>query len=172
MFGNWRGSVNFTWQSGTPFTPRITASAADVARGTNGTLRADYIGGPIRISGPSIDQFFNTAAFAIPLPGTFGNARRNMIIGPGSRLLNGQISRDVPMARNRVGHHPGDRLEPAERRQLCGDRHGGQLADLRPGPVGPRHAVGAAQLPVPVLRRNYKWQMPNGTRSRPPSWSR
>ena len=60
MFGSWRGSTNFTWQSGTPFTPRVTASAADVARGTNGTLRADYLGGPIRIAGPSIDQFFNT----------------------------------------------------------------------------------------------------------------
>jgi hypothetical protein len=101
VFGSWRGSVNFTWQSGTPFTPRITASAADVARGTNGTLRADYLGGPIHISGPTIDRFFNTAAFGIPLPGTFGNAHRNMIIGPGSRLLNGQISRDVTMARNR-----------------------------------------------------------------------
>ncbi len=102
VFGNWRGSANFTWQSGTPFTPRITASASDVARGTNGTLRADYLGGPIHISGPSIDQFFNTGAFAIPLPGTFGSASRNMIIGPGSKQLNAQVSRDITMKRNRA----------------------------------------------------------------------
>jgi hypothetical protein len=102
VFGNWRGSTNFTWQAGTPFTPRVTAAAADVARGTNGTLRADYLGGPIRVSGPSIDHFFNTGAFAIPLPGTFGNAQRNMIIGPGSKLLNAQISRDITMKRNRA----------------------------------------------------------------------
>jgi hypothetical protein len=102
LFGNWRGSTNFTWQSGTPFTPRVTAAASDVARGTNGTLRADYLGGPIQIAGPTIDRFFNTAAFAVPLPGTFGNASRNLIIGPGSRLLNAQLSRDVPMHRNRT----------------------------------------------------------------------
>jgi trimeric autotransporter adhesin len=101
VFGNWRGSANFSWQSGTPFTPRVTGSAADVSRGTNGTLRADYLGGPIPLAGPSIDQFFNTAAFAIPQPGRFGNAPRNLIIGPGSRLLNAQISRDVTMKRNR-----------------------------------------------------------------------
>jgi hypothetical protein len=102
VFGHWRASTNFSWQSGSPFTPRVTASASDVARGTNGTLRADYLGGPIRISGPSIDEFFNTAAFGIPRPGTFGSAGRNIIIGPDSRLLNGQISRDVPMKRNRT----------------------------------------------------------------------
>ena len=101
LFGNWRGSANFSWQSGTPFTPRVTGSAADVSRGTNGTLRADYLGGPIQLAGPSIDEFFNTAAFAIPQPGRFGNAPRNLIIGPGSKLLNAQISRDVTMKRNR-----------------------------------------------------------------------
>jgi trimeric autotransporter adhesin len=102
VFGNWRTSANVTWQSGTPFTPRVTSAASDVARGTNGTLRADYLGGPIRIAGPTIDRFFNTDAFAVPLPGTFGNASRNMIIGPGSRQLNAQLSRDVPMRHNRT----------------------------------------------------------------------
>jgi hypothetical protein len=102
IFGNWRASANLAWQSGTPFTPRLTASASDVARGTNGTLRADYLGGPISISGPTIDRFFNTGAFGIPLPGTFGSAGRNIIIGPGSKQLNAQISRDVTMKRNRA----------------------------------------------------------------------
>jgi hypothetical protein len=102
VFGGWRGSANYSWQSGTPFTPRVTASASDVARGTNGTLRADYLGGPIRISGPSIDRFFNTAAFGLPAPDRFGSAGRNIIIGPGSQLLNAQISRDVTMKRNRA----------------------------------------------------------------------
>jgi hypothetical protein len=101
IFGRWRGSLNFTWQSGTPLTPRIQAAAADVARGTNGTLRADYLGGPIQIAGPTIDRFFNTDAFSIPVPGTFGSAGRNLIIGPGSRLLNAQFSRDVQLQRNR-----------------------------------------------------------------------
>ena len=102
IFGRWRGSMNFTWQSGTPLTPRVQSAASDVARGTNGTLRADYTGDRIQIAGPTIDRFFNTAAFTVPDPGTFGTASRNMIIGPGSRLLNGQISRDVQFQRNRA----------------------------------------------------------------------
>jgi hypothetical protein len=101
IFGRWRGSLNFTWQSGTPLTPRLQAAAADVARGTNGTLRADYLGGPIQIAGPTIDRFFNTSVFGVPAPGTFGSAGRNIIIGPGSRLLNAQFSRDVQLQRNR-----------------------------------------------------------------------
>ncbi|HET7694804.1 MAG TPA: TonB-dependent receptor [Vicinamibacterales bacterium] len=101
IFGRWRGSANVVWQSGTPLTPRLQAAAADAARGTNGTLRADYLGGPIQIAGPTIDRFFNTEAFAVPLPGTFGSAGRNVIIGPGSRLLNAQFSRDLQFGRTR-----------------------------------------------------------------------
>jgi hypothetical protein len=101
IFGRWRGSVAIVVQSGTPLTPRVQGAANDVARGTNGTLRADYLGGAIRIAGPSIDRFFNTAAFAVPGPGTFGSASRNMIPGPGSRLVNAQFSRDLQFQRNR-----------------------------------------------------------------------
>ncbi len=102
LFENWRASTTFTWQSGTPYTPRVTGAAADVARGTNGTLRADYSGAPIGVGNPTIDLFFNTAAFSLPEPGTFGDARRNLIIGPGSRQLNAQLARDVRFGRTRV----------------------------------------------------------------------
>ena len=99
---DWRVTTTFTWQSGTPLTPRVTGSVSDVARGTNGTLRANYDGERVRLSDPTIDRFFNTSAFSIPSPGTFGNASRNMIIGPGSRLLNAQVARDMRMGGNRV----------------------------------------------------------------------
>lgn len=102
LLENWRISAPFTFQSGTPLTPRVTGSASDVARGTNGTLRADYDGSAISISDPTTDQFFNTAAFSVPAANTFGTANRNMIIGPGSRLLNAQFSRDVRMGRTRA----------------------------------------------------------------------
>ena len=61
-------------QSGTPLTARVLSPAADVARGTNGTLRANYDGDPIELANPTIDQFFNTSAFSIPAAGQFGNA--------------------------------------------------------------------------------------------------
>jgi hypothetical protein len=102
LLQDWRMTMNFTWQSGTPYTPRVTGAAADVARGTNGTLRANYDGAPVPISNPTLDLFFNTAAFSVPDAGTFGNAPRNMIVGPGSRQLNAQFSRDVRISRART----------------------------------------------------------------------
>jgi hypothetical protein len=72
-----------------------------VARGTNGTLRADYNGQPVQIADRTIDRFFNTAAFGVPGAGLFGNASRNMIVGPGSRLLNAQLTRDIRLGGNR-----------------------------------------------------------------------
>jgi hypothetical protein len=102
MLRDWRLATTYTWQSGTPYTPRVTAAVSDVARGTNGTLRANYTGAPISVADPTIDRFFNTNAFTIPLSGTFGDASRNMIIGPGSRLLNAQFARDVRMGSNRA----------------------------------------------------------------------
>jgi hypothetical protein len=72
-----------------------------VARGVGGTLRADYNGLPILVTNPTIDEFFNTAAFSVPVAGAFGNSTRNLIIGPGSRQLNAQFTRDVPLGGNR-----------------------------------------------------------------------
>jgi hypothetical protein len=102
LLRDWRFSTTFTWQSGTPYTPRVAGAASDVARGTNGTLRANYIGGPISVADPTIDRFFNTSAFTVPAAGAFGNASRNMIIGPGSRQLNAQLSRDLRLHSTRV----------------------------------------------------------------------
>lgn len=102
LFEHWRASAAFTWQSGTPYTPRVAGAAADVARGTSGTLRANYNGQPIQVNDPTIDLFFNTAAFSVPATGTFGSASRNVIIGPGSRQLDAQFARDIRLGRTRV----------------------------------------------------------------------
>ena len=59
-------------------------------------------GGPVGLSNPTIDRFFNTSAFSAPADGTFGTAARNMIIGPGSKQLNAQFSRDLRMHATRV----------------------------------------------------------------------
>jgi hypothetical protein len=102
LLRDWRFTTTFTWQSGTPYTPRVTGAVADIARGTNGTLRADFTGADIALADPTIDRFFNTNAFTIPAAGTFGNASRNMIIGPGSRQLNAQFARDMRLGGTRV----------------------------------------------------------------------
>jgi hypothetical protein len=102
LLRDWRATASYTWQSGTPNTVRVLAAIGDALRGTTGTLRADYDGAPIRIAGPSIDRFFNTDAFSLPAPGTFGNSARNLVIGPDSRQLNAQLARDVRLGGNRA----------------------------------------------------------------------
>jgi hypothetical protein len=97
IFGDWMWSGDFTIASGTPFTARVIGDFADVARGTNGTLRANYNGLPIGLSDPTVAQWFNTAAFTVPPLGSFGDAGRNTIIGPGSVVFDMAISKTFPM---------------------------------------------------------------------------
>jgi len=66
-----------------------------VARGVNGTLRANYDGQPIALADPSTTQFFNTGAFSAPAAGTFGDAGRNTIIGPGTSVMNLSLTRNI-----------------------------------------------------------------------------
>lgn len=101
VVGDWSMSANLTVQSGTPLTARCSSCAANVAQGVVGTLRANYTGAAIGLSDPTIDQYFNTSAFSIPAVGSFGNSLRNMIVGPGSRALNAQFTRDVALGGTR-----------------------------------------------------------------------
>jgi hypothetical protein len=88
IFGGWMLNGNLAFSSGSRYTPRVTGAVADVAGGVNGTLRANYNGEPVAIDNPTTDQFFNTSAFSVPFAGTYGNARRNAIVGPGQRTFN------------------------------------------------------------------------------------
>ena len=101
LFGGWSWSGAFVAQSGGPFTPRVTGNYVDVGSGVNGTLRADYDGSDISVSDPTTLRYFNTDAFSIPAQGTFGNAARNLIIGPGSHNLNMNLSKNVNFGRTR-----------------------------------------------------------------------
>jgi hypothetical protein len=102
LFGGWSFSASFSAQSGTPFTARLVGATSDVARGTNGTLRADYTGAPISIDEPTLLGFFNTSAFAVPVTGAFGSAARNTIIGPGQHQLDASVTRDVRLSTAQV----------------------------------------------------------------------
>lgn len=97
VLGGWSATATLTMQSGTPLTPRVSGAQA-----ANRPLRPDATGEPVQLASPTIDMFFNTAAFALPEPGQFGTAGRNAIIGPGSRLLNASIVRDLRLGGARV----------------------------------------------------------------------
>ncbi len=93
LFGNYRLNAVLTANSGTPFTAQVLgASTNNTATGANFSLRADQLASGC--SGPgSTTEFFNTAAFALPPAGQYGDAARNTICGPGMFSLNLGIDR-------------------------------------------------------------------------------
>jgi trimeric autotransporter adhesin len=93
--GDWQWSGDFTVASGLPFTPRVLGAFTDIAQGVNGTLRADLTGAPITLSDPNVNEWFNPAAFTTPVPGQFGDARRNIIIGPGQLSFDMSVSKTL-----------------------------------------------------------------------------
>ncbi|HKM82216.1 MAG TPA: TonB-dependent receptor [Candidatus Acidoferrum sp.] len=89
VVGGWRVSSLFQWHSGVPFTPVIQSSVADaldpglalsLANGSH--LYPETVGNPT-VSSPTLNKWFNPAAFANPAPGTFGNTGRMTLVGPG-----------------------------------------------------------------------------------------
>lgn len=98
IFGDWQWSGDWTIASGLPFTPRLLADSQELNRGTNGTERPDLVPGQqIQVSNPSIADWFNTAAFVKPPGNTYGNARRNSIIGPGTHVFDMAFTKVFPI---------------------------------------------------------------------------
>jgi hypothetical protein len=96
-FGEWTVSGSFTIASGTPFTAYLLDSISDAARGSNGSLRPNLVPGQsIQLANPSIGAWFNTSAFIAPPAGQYGDAGRNIIIGPGTILFNLSVAKTFP----------------------------------------------------------------------------
>jgi len=103
ILGDWQWSGDCTIASGLPFTPRYVGNASELNGGTNGTLRPDLVPGQsVQLSSPSIAEWFNKSAFVSPPPGQYGNARRNSIIGPGSKVFDMAFTKSVPLKESRV----------------------------------------------------------------------
>ena len=84
ILGGWQTNGILTIQSGSPFT---VVSGQDRALSGTGTQRPDLVGDPHLDTGRSrqelIEQYFDASAFALPALGSYGNAGRNSMIGPG-----------------------------------------------------------------------------------------
>src|SRR5579871_1602584 len=93
-------SGDFTFATGTYFTPHFSATVAETSTGTNNSLRPDRIFTQ-SITGPqTIRQWFNPAAFAPPANG-FGTASRGSIEGPGIVAVDASLSRTVALGETR-----------------------------------------------------------------------
>jgi hypothetical protein len=83
VVGNWQISGIETVQSGLPFTPQLSynpSNDGDTRNPVRPSLNPHFTG-PVIQGGPN--QYFNPNAFTQPLPGTYGNAGRNILQGPG-----------------------------------------------------------------------------------------
>jgi len=104
LAGGWRISSIFQCHGGVPFTPVIQGSIATgldpgltSSINAGSTLYPNQVGNP-KVSNPTIHQWFNPAAFANPAPGTFGNARRNTLIGPGYTNVDLSLGKEFSLA--------------------------------------------------------------------------
>jgi hypothetical protein len=83
--GGWEVNGIFTVQSGAPFS---VTSGVDNSQSAINLDRANLVGNAVlsgdRPKSQVIHEYFNTAAFTVNTPGTFGNSGRNILIGPRS----------------------------------------------------------------------------------------
>ena len=88
-------------RSGQPFTPILrfdNSNTGNDGGSTAGSDRPNAIADPT-LETPSPDRWFNTSAFALPAPNTFGNAGRNSVRGPGFATFDVALSKEIPSPR-------------------------------------------------------------------------
>jgi hypothetical protein len=72
----WKTTAIGTLQSAAPFTVNLPTDNANIGAGPS--QRPDVLRDPNQISGRSPQRWFDTAAFTMPAPFTFGNSGRNL----------------------------------------------------------------------------------------------
>jgi hypothetical protein len=82
LLAGWRANAVLTAQSGAPFTVNLGVDQANIGAGP--AQRPDQVRNPNLPGGERTpERWFDTAAFALPAPFTFGTAPRNSVVGPG-----------------------------------------------------------------------------------------
>jgi hypothetical protein len=93
-------SGDFTFATGTYYTPHYVSTVAETATGSNNSLRPDRVfSQPISGKGTILD-WFNPAAFVTPANG-FGTASRGSIEGPGIVVADASLSRTLALGETR-----------------------------------------------------------------------
>jgi len=88
-------------QSGQPFTPVLrfdNSNTGNTGGTTAGSDRPNVIASAA-LDNPTPERWFNTSAFVVPAPYTFGNAGRNGVRGPGFATFDVALSKQMAMPR-------------------------------------------------------------------------
>lgn len=104
ILGGWETNGIFTLSDGQPFS---IWSGVDNSLSGIGLDRADLVGDPYLPSGRStnqmINEWFNTSAFTTNALGTFGDAGRDIIVGPGLHDFDFSLIKSIPIRKGPLG---------------------------------------------------------------------
>jgi hypothetical protein len=99
LAADWEVSGILTLQSGRPFTVALLPEFDNSNTGRSslgfGANDRPNVVGSTSVSNPGPGQWFNVAAFAVPAYGSFGNAGRNILDGPGYANMNLAVLRQL-----------------------------------------------------------------------------
>lgn len=101
LLSGWQTSGILTLQTGRPFTVALipefdNSGTGRSALGFGANDRPNLAGDP-RLGNPSPDRWFDTSVFLFPRPGSFGNAGRNILEGPGFENFNASLVKRTPL---------------------------------------------------------------------------
>ena len=101
LLTGWQTAGIVTAQTGRPFTVALireldNSGTGFSALGFGANDRPNVAGNP-RLAQGTPERWFNTAAFAFPAPGTFGNAGRNVVEGPGYQTVNASLIKNTAL---------------------------------------------------------------------------
>jgi hypothetical protein len=109
VLGGWQWNGDFTIGSGFYYTPRVLGASLDINRGVSGSLRANAVSGQaIGVANPTTAEWFNTAAFcatgAANCVGgsTYGDAGRNIILGPAQFTFDTAMNKTITIRETRA----------------------------------------------------------------------
>ena len=92
VLGGWQINGVAYWQTGTAF----TVGNGTARSNTGGTDRPNLVGDPV-LSNPTVEQWFNVAAYAAQTINTAGNNGRNTLHGPPQRRIDLSLFKNLPI---------------------------------------------------------------------------
>jgi hypothetical protein len=107
LLSDWELSTIFSARSGLWFSP---VTGTDASLTGVGADRPNQIGDPLNVHS-TLNKWFNTSAYGINAPGTYGNAGRSSLQGPGRYSVDLALFRNFPFEFAQKSQYIGFRIE-------------------------------------------------------------